>query len=91
MSFALTEISPNQFGFIPARQGTELVSGLRQVIEKASDCGQSLHIDKTDTSNAFDRLGIGAIEKGLRIIWGITKTDHQRKKGGRAKLHVQMR
>ncbi|KAA5586867.1 hypothetical protein F3G61_31820, partial [Pseudomonas aeruginosa] len=51
-----SEITQNQFGFMPGRGTTDAIFALRQVCEKHRDVHRNLHMVFVDLEKAYDRV-----------------------------------
>ena len=51
-----TQISPNQFGFMPGRSTTEAIFLIRQVMERFREQKKDLHLVFIDLEKAYDKI-----------------------------------
>ena len=52
----ITEVSENQFGFMPGRSTMEAIYLLRRVIEKYKEKKRDIHMVFIDLEKAYDRV-----------------------------------
>ena len=52
----ITEVSENQFGFMPSRSTMEAIYLLRRVIEKYREKKRNIHMVFIDLKKAYDRV-----------------------------------
>jgi hypothetical protein len=52
----MTQISTNQFGFMPGRSTTEAIFLIRQVMERFKEQKKDLHMIFIDLEKAYDKI-----------------------------------
>jgi hypothetical protein len=68
-----SEVSQNQFGFMPCRGTTDAICALRRLCEKHKSANKNLHMGFVDLKKAYDRVPHKVLWWAMKVKGGPEK------------------